>query len=94
MKAAPQDHSRATFTKKFTKEDALIDLAEDPYRNYKKIRAFDEIAYFFTERNGNRIRVRIADAAYKDGVLVITRVIPEGKNEMSYEDFLRGARAF
>lgn len=84
----PQDHTRATFTKKITKEDGLIDLSQDPLANYRKIRALD--AYFFTERNGRHIRVRVANAAYRDGTLVITSVIPEGKKEMSYEDFLRG----
>jgi methionyl-tRNA formyltransferase len=88
----PQDHSRATFTKKITKEDGLIDLSQDPLMNYKKIRAFDEWpgAYFFTERNGKRIRVRVANATYDDGTLTVTRVVPEGKKEMSYEDFVRG----
>lgn len=92
MKATPQDHARATYTKKFTKEDALIDLAQDPYQNFKKIRAFDGSAYFITPRNGKQIRVRIADAQYKNDALIITRVIPEGKKAMPYEDFLRGLR--
>ncbi len=88
-----QDHSRATFTKKITKEDGLLDLAGDALMNYKKIKAFDEWpgAYFFTERNGKTMRVRVNDANYKDGKLVITRVTPEGKKEMHYDDFLRGA---
>lgn len=90
--AVAQDHSQATFTKKIVKEDGLIDLAGDALENYKKIRAFDEWpgAYFFTERNGKQIRVRVTDADYSDGVLTITRVIPEGKKEMPYADFLRG----
>ena len=33
-KAYPQDHSRATFTKKISKEDGLIDLSGDPLLNY------------------------------------------------------------
>lgn len=94
LKAFPQDHSRATFTKKITKEDGLIDLSGDPLLNYKKIRAYDEWpgAYFFLERNGKDTRVKITDAEYKNGSLTILRVIPEGKKEMSYEDFLRGAK--
>ena len=92
--ATPQDHTHATFTKKITKEDGLIDLARDPLLNYKKIRALD--AYFFVERGGKQIRVRITDAAYRElpgerGELILTRVIPEGKKEMPYADFLRGA---
>lgn len=94
LEASPQDHTRATFTKKIAKEDGLIDLSGDPLLNYKKIMAFDEwpSAYFFTERNGKTIRVRIADAEYKNGTLTLLRVVPEGKKEMDYNDFMRGAR--
>lgn len=92
--AQAQDHTQATFTKKIMKEDGRIDLEGDPLLNYKKIQAFDEWpgAYFFTERNGKEIRVRITEATMHDGALQILRVIPEGKKEMSYEDFLRGAQ--
>lgn len=92
QKAEEQDHTQATFTKKITKEDGRIDLSGDPLSNYKKIQAFDEWpgAYFFTGRNGRDIRVRITHATYEDNKLNILRVVPEGKKEMSYEDFLRG----
>ena len=95
LQAFPQDHARATFTKKITKEDGLIDLSGDSLLNYKKIRAYDDWpgAYFFTERNGKNIRVRITDAVYEHGKLVLLCVIPEGKKEMSYEDFLRGSQS-
>jgi methionyl-tRNA formyltransferase len=92
--STPQDHARATFTKKIAKEDGLIDLTLDPLMNYKKIRALD--AYCFILRGEKPIRVRITDATYEElpkeagGTLTLTRVIPEGKKEMSYEDFLRG----
>lgn len=90
--AKPQDHAHATFTKKITKEDGLIDLSADPLLNYKKIMAYDEWpgAYFFTEYNGKKIRVRITDAHLEEGTLVLDRVVPEGKKEMRYDDFLRG----
>ena len=92
IEAFPQKHTEATFTKKIRKEDGLIDLHGDPLLHYKKIRAFDEWpgAYFFTDRNGKKIRVRITDATLENNVLTILRVVPEGKKEMSYEDFLRG----
>ena len=87
-----QDESKATYIDKIKKEDGLIDLNDDPYENFKKIQAFDiwPGAYFFTLRRGKKIRVKIADAEFKDKKLTITRVIPEGKKEMSYQDFLRG----
>ena len=90
-----QDHAKATFTKKIIKEDGLIDLSGDPYENYKKIQAFDEWpgTYFFVDPPaggmGKKIRVKIADATFQDGKLTITRVIPEGKREMNYQDFIR-----
>ncbi len=93
QEAQEQDHSQATFTKKISKEDGLIKLTDDALLNYKKIQAFDEWpgAYFFTERNGKKIRVRATSAILHNGILTILRVVPEGKKEMSYEDFLRGA---
>ncbi len=92
LEGVAQDHSRATFTKKIAKEDGLIELDGDPLANYKKIRAFDEWpgAYFFAKRGERTIRVRIADASYENGELILRTVVPEGKREMRYEDFLRG----
>ena len=94
IKPVPQDHSQETFTKKITKEDGLIDLAGEPEKNLRKIRAYRDwpTAYFFTEYNGKQIRVVIREADVADGKLEIKKVIPEGKKEMSYQDFLRGVR--
>jgi len=89
-----QQHDMATFTRKWTKEDGLVDIAGDPQSMLRKIRACDGWpgAYFFAERNGKRIRVNIIDAHIEDGALLIDRVVPEGKKEMSYVDFMRGAQ--
>ena len=89
--AKEQDHSQATYSTKITKDMGLIDLSSDPYENLLKIRAFDGWpgAYFFHQKNGQRIRVKIIDAEIKDGELRITRVVPEGKKEMGFEEFLR-----
>lgn len=87
----PQDDSAATFCTKITKEMGEIDIAADPYQNLLKIRAFDGWpgTHFFIEREGKRMRIKIADAELApDGSLHITRVIPEGKNEMAYEEFM------
>lgn len=87
-----QKHERATYSKKIKKDDGLIDLENDPYQNYLKIQALEGWpgTYFFVQKGNKRIRVKIADAEYANGVLTVTRVIPEGKKEMSYEDFKRG----
>jgi methionyl-tRNA formyltransferase len=93
-KIAPkeQDHSKASYTKKIVKEDAEIDLNADPYTNFRKIQAYHEWpqAFFFIDHKDKKIRVKITEASYKDGNLIIQKVIPEGGKEMNYEDFLRG----
>ncbi len=99
----PQDHSLATYTKKIVKEDGLVDPAdlatgaprEKAYDLFRKIQAFHQWpqAYFFAERGGKDIRVKIISAAFKDGGLVIEKVVPEGKKEMTYEAFLHGQRS-
>lgn len=92
--STPQAHDKATYTKKITKEDGLINLSDDPLVNYRKIRAYDEWpgAYFFIKRNDKQIRVKISEAELTEHNLTITRVVPEGKREMSYTDFLRGTK--
>jgi len=86
-----QNRESATFCKKIEKEEALINFGDNPYLNYRKIQAFDvwPRAYFFAEKNGNKTRVIITDAKYENNELKILRVIPEGKKEISYEDFVR-----
>ena len=83
-----QDEGRATYTKKFTDKDALVDLAGSPREQLLKIRAFDHgpRAYFLDSGK----RVLITEAEIKDDKLEILKVIPEGKKEMSFEDYLRG----
>ena len=87
----PQDDTKASVCKKIKKEDGLIDLSADPYQNFLKIRAFDGWpgAYFFADKNGKQIRVKITEAEFKGEKLLIQKVIPEGKREMSYSDFLK-----
>ena len=87
-----QDHARATFCRKITKADGHIDLSTDPLLAIRKIRAFDiwPGTYFFVQHNDRDMRIRIAQAHIDDGALIIDRVVPEGKNEMGYEDFKRG----
>ena len=100
--AEEQDHTQATYTKKFTDEDALLHqeatggqalpvatTGEIGRENFLKIRAFDASPKpYFISKNGKRVIVK--EAKWQDGKLVITRVTPEGKKEMDYQDFLRG----
>lgn len=93
IKSREQNHSQATFTKKITKEDGLVDLEKDnPEIIYRKFLAFYPWpgVYFFIEKANKKIRVIITDMKVKDKELKITSVKPEGKKEMFYDDFLRG----
>lgn len=94
IKAEAQDDSKATFTKKIEKQDGLIDLSQDEYKNYLKILAFEEWpkTYFEIDKKGQKIRVIVTKAAWIDNKLEILRVIPEGKKEMDYKSFLLGLK--
>lgn len=94
IEAVTQDHSLATFCKKIEKADAEIDLAGNSEINLRKIRSFSHWpgAYFFEESDGVKKRIIIKKAKISDGKLVLERIIPEGKKEMSYDDYLRGKR--
>lgn len=91
IEAMEQDHSKATYTKKFTKDDGLIDLSDDPYKNFLKIQALEiwPGTYFFAEKNEKKVRVVIKKATCENGELKILRVVPEGKKELDYAVFLR-----
>ena len=91
IEAREQNHDLATFSEKFSKEDGLLDLHGDPYKNLLKIRALEGWpgTYAFFERAGKRLRVQILDAHLDGSKLAVDWVKPEGKREMSYEDFLR-----
>jgi methionyl-tRNA formyltransferase len=87
-----QNHNQATYTKKIVKDDGLVDLAaDDPREIFLKLKAYDPWpgTYFFAERNGRKVRVKIKDALWDEGVLKITRVLPEDGREMDYNDWLR-----
>lgn len=89
LDSVEQNHGKATFTKKFSKDDALIELDGNPYENFRKIQAFSgwNDAYFFIQNNNAKTRVIIKEAQYNNGALEIIRVVPEGKKEMSFEQF-------
>lgn len=82
----PQDEAEATYTKKFTDQDALIDLADNPRKQLLKIRAFDKNprAYFLTPEGK---RIIITEAEIREGRLEILKVIPEGKKEMAFKTY-------
>ncbi len=98
MTASEQDHVSATFTKKFSKEELLIDpndtSPDTVEKNLRTVRAFSENrgAYFFQKTGDKEIRVIATRVHVSDGKLIIEKVKPEGKKEMGFEDFKRGIR--
>ncbi len=88
----PQNEECATYTKKIQKEDGEINLTDNPRRNFLKIQAFEGWpgTYFFITRDNKKIRIKIVSASFQNEKLILNRIIPEGKKEMNYEDYLRG----
>ena len=83
----PQNHALATYVNKINKSEAELNLTDPGPTNYNKYRAYFgwPRAHFYTS-DGQRI---IITQAHRDGDdFVIDRVIPSGKGEVSYQDFL------
>ena len=91
LEPVEQDDSQATYTKKFSDADALLDLNGNQREQFLKVQAFDKNprAYFINPKGK---RIIVTDAAWVDGALTILKVIPEGKKEMPYQDYLRGQK--
>lgn len=87
-----QDDAKATYCKKFSPEDARINLADDAYQNLLKIRAFDKNPRaHMIDSEGKRLI--ITEASLQNGTLVLEKVIPEGKKEMPYADYLQSKKS-
>lgn len=88
IKLIEQNEKEATYCKKIKKEDGLIDLEnEEPTALYNKFRAYALWPRIFFFKNEKRII--ITDAGLENGQFMIKKVLPEGKKEIKYEDFLR-----
>lgn len=94
IKEVEQNHNLATFTKKIQKKDGEINLEDSAEKNLRTIRGLSiwPGAYFFKKINGQNKRILVRKASIKNGELEIESVVPEGKNEMNYKDFLRGLK--
>lgn len=88
LKAKPQDHRKATFTKMIKKEDGLIDWSEPAEKIERKIRAFNPWPGTYTKINGKIFKIFSAEA--KNDKLKLAEVQLEGKKRMSFDDFRRG----
>lgn len=94
IKTKEQNHEQATLCGKIEKEDGQINLEDNPEKNLRKIRAYHQwpVAFCFFERNGQKIRVNIKSAHIEDEKLILEKVVPEGKREMPFADFMRGQK--
>lgn len=82
-KAIPQNENEATYCRKIKKEDGLMDLNDDPMKNYNKFRAYASWPRIFFFKNGKRII--ITKAKLEDGKFLIEKIIPESGKEMDYQ---------
>jgi methionyl-tRNA formyltransferase len=94
LESKVQEHPAATYTKKFTREDGQLNLSATPTENYRKILALNPWpgAYFIDQHNNRQIKVKVKKAKLENGELIFERVIPEGRKEVSWADYLRGKR--
>lgn len=93
LEGKEQDHSKATFTKKFSTENGKVDLEKDPPESiFNKIRALNPdpgIFSFIKTKNGEK-RIKLLEAELEEGKLHLLKVQPEGKKSMSFKDFQNG----
>ncbi|MEI7765013.1 MAG: methionyl-tRNA formyltransferase [bacterium] len=80
----PQEETNATHCKKIKKEDGLIDLNDDPIKNYNKFRAYATWPRTFFFRDGKRII--ITNAKLENGTFKILKIIPEGGKEVLHRN--------
>lgn len=99
LKLIPQDHERATFTYKFNKSDGEISLEDSAIELQNKYRALlpHIPIFFFIKHKDKLIRVKITEVnlhknASKNKIAkdIILKVIPEGKSEITFENFKNG----
>ncbi len=88
-----QDHSLATVTSKLNKESGFVDLEKDSLEKIHNIyRACTPwpSCFFILKHKDKEIKVKITEMLKEDGVVKITKVLPESKKEMSFESFQNG----
>ncbi len=88
---AEQDDLLATHCGKLSKSDGEISLSDDPLLNDRKFRAHvgNVGTYFFIEKEGKRIRVKVTKAHLHKNNFVIDEVIPENGKPQAYDSFIK-----
>ena len=94
IKEVEQNHNTATFCQKIEKSSGELNLNDSSEKNLRKIRAYHKWpgAYYFVENHGHKMRIIVKRARIEDGKLIIERVVPEGKKEVDYNNFLNGLK--
>ncbi|MEK7602355.1 MAG: methionyl-tRNA formyltransferase [Patescibacteria group bacterium] len=82
----PQNEAEAARSGKIRKEDGELTLTGDARTNWNKYRAYAESpgTYFFMQKVGKAIRVKIKTASFDGTHFSPLRVVPEGKSETDY----------
>lgn len=86
-----QNHGQATYCKKINKSDGELNLNDSAEINLRKIRAYHVWPGAFFMDNNKRIIVK--QAHLENNELILDKVIPEGKKEMGYNDYLNGRKS-
>ena len=84
-----QDESLVSTCTKITKEHGELNLGDDGTVNDRKFRAYFGWpgSYFFADKGGVKIRIKITKAHLKDGTFVIDEVIPENGKRMTWQQY-------
>lgn len=82
----PQHHGDSTKCGIIKKSHGEISLSENSTTLWRKYRAYYPWpGLFFFDSKGTRIK--ITEAAFEQGVFIIKKIIPEGKKEISWEEY-------
>lgn len=84
-----QDESLVSTCTKITKEHGELNLADDGIVNDRKFRAYFGWpgSYFFADKDGKKIRIKITKAHLESGTFVIDEVIPENGKRMPWDQY-------
>ncbi len=86
---APQGEDGVTYAEKIGPGDRELDL-DDPEDAWRRVRALSPHIGAWTTLHGRRVTVW--KARLEDGAFVPEVVQPEGRSQMTYDEFLRGVR--
>ena len=65
-----------------------INLTRENWNKYRAFYGWPGV-FFFAEKKCKKLRIKISEAIYENNSFVIKRVIPEGKKEIDYIDFIK-----